>query len=182
MKIAIRDSLTVHQLYEKSNLTLSVEPKYHDVLHDIAKTMHPGIEYDIEIKEVKPSRSLNANAYAWVLIGKLAEAIGIPPIEVYKLQVKDMYTYRDVLVKDEEFESSRREWIKDHKGRELEKLGPCKTQKGWTWCRQYRSSSDYDTKEMSRFIDLIVFECQQQGIETKTPQEIAALKQKWHNN
>lgn len=33
---------------------------------------------------------------------------------------------------------------------------------------------------MSRLIDLIVQECRMQGIETKTPAEIALLKENWH--
>ena len=39
--------------------------------------------YDLEIKEHREKRSLDANAYAWVLIHKLAEAMRITPEEVY---------------------------------------------------------------------------------------------------
>ena len=34
-----------------------------------------GKELDIQLKEHKEKRSLNANAYAWVLMQKIAEAI-----------------------------------------------------------------------------------------------------------
>ena len=40
--------------------------------------------YDLSLKEHREKRSLDANAYAWVLIHKLAAAMGIPPVEVYR--------------------------------------------------------------------------------------------------
>lgn len=40
-------------------------------------------------------------------------------------------------------------------------------------------SSKYDTRQMSRLIDLIVTECKEQGINTLTPREIALLKEGW---
>ena len=39
--------------------------------------------YDLTIKEHRKKRSLDANAYAWVLIGKLADEMRIPPNEIY---------------------------------------------------------------------------------------------------
>lgn len=32
---------------------------------------------------------------------------------------------------------------------------------------------------MAKLIDLVVQECQQQGIETKTPEEISSLLERW---
>lgn len=43
----------------------------------------------------------------------------------------------------------------------------------------YYGSSEYDTKQMSRLIDLIIDECKEQGIETLTPDEIARMKASW---
>lgn len=44
-------------------------------------------DYDLTIKEHREKRSLDANAYAWVLIGKLAAAMHIKPVEVYRQQI-----------------------------------------------------------------------------------------------
>lgn len=44
----------------------------------------------------------------------------------------------------------------------------------------YYGSSTYDTDQMSRLIELIAQECKQQGIETATPMELAALMEGWH--
>ncbi len=50
---------------------------------------------------------------------------------------------------------------------------------GYVNVRSYYGSSQYDTAQMSRLIDLIVQECRQQGIETATPQELARYKEEW---
>ena len=42
-----------------------------------------------------------------------------------------------------------------------------------------KGSSEYDTGEMSRFIDGVISECKELGIQTMTPDEIEELKQKW---
>lgn len=44
-------------------------------------------DYDLTIKEHREKRSLDANAYAWVLMGKLAAAMHIKPVEVYRQQI-----------------------------------------------------------------------------------------------
>ena len=44
----------------------------------------------------------------------------------------------------------------------------------------YQGSSTYDTRQMSRLIDLVVQECRAQGIETATPAELDRLKEAWH--
>ena len=40
-------------------------------------------------------------------------------------------------------------------------------------------SSTYDTEQMARLIDRVVEDCREAGIETMTPQQLAALKSQW---
>lgn len=143
------------------------------------RTLEPGVEYEIECRKAKAKRSLDANGYAWALIQKLAKAYGLTPIEVYQQIIIDMYTYTDECIKKVDFDRNKREWESGHLGRRYEYLYDSKSQKDWCFIRKHRSSSDYDTREMSHFIDLVVFEAQQEGIETRTPQEIAKLKEAW---
>lgn len=42
-----------------------------------------------------------------------------------------------------------------------------------------KGSSEYDTVEMSHFIDRIVEEAKELGIETATPDELERMKQEW---
>ena len=45
-------------------------------------------QYDLEIKEHKNKRSLNANYYAWSLINQISEKMNISSIEIYRKYVK----------------------------------------------------------------------------------------------
>ena len=61
-------------------------------------------------------------------------------------------------------------WITDTTRSKLE---------GYTNVIAYYGSSIYDTKEMSRFIELIIQECEQLHIETRSKEEIDSLLESW---
>lgn len=131
----------------------------------------------IEIKKYRPKRSLDANAYCWVLIQKLAEKLNVTNEEVYKEAIKEVGVYEVLPVKEEAAVRFIESW--KHNG-----LGwICETSKskldGYINVLAYYGSSTYDSKEMSRLIDLIVYECKLQGIETMTPDQLSILKEKW---
>lgn len=48
------------------------------------------VQVDVKIKKHLEKRSNDANAYAWVLIGKLSAALRIPPTEVYRQHIQDV--------------------------------------------------------------------------------------------
>lgn len=148
-------------------------------LLELGRSIEPNTEYDIKVTKTKEKRSLDANGYAWVLIQKLAKALGITPIEVYQQQVVHMYTYTDELIREDVFDRCKKEWEKDHVGRVYEKIGESPQHDGYIWARRHRGSSDFDTREMTHFIDLLCVECQEFGIETKTPEELEKLKKEW---
>ena len=82
--------------------------------------------------------------------------------------------YEVLPVRDEAVET----WIKNWKSRGIgwlcETIGESKL-RGYTNVICYYGSSTYDTRQMSRLIELCVNECKAQGIETMTPQELAAM-------
>ena len=53
--------------------------------------------------------------------------------------------------------------------------------KGCTNVTLYYGSSTYDTAQMSRLVNMIVQECEQLGIETKSQEEIDSLLNSWRN-
>lgn len=139
----------------------------------------PGKAYELEIKERRKKRSLDANAYFWTLAGKLAAKLRITPEEVYRSYVRDIGgNFEVVPVREGRVEAWDALWCKGHVGRLTEDLGPCK-KAGYRNIRTYFGSSDYDTRQMSRLIDLIVADCKAQGVETLTPRELDALKEGW---
>ena len=132
---------------------------------------------NVEAKKWHKKRSLDANAYMWVLISRIQEKLDIPKEEIYKDLIKNIGPCEVIPVKEEAAVRFIEAWR--HNG-----LGwVCDTTKskleGFINVIAYYGSSTYDTKEMSRLIDLIVQECQQLDIETKTPEELKSLIDSW---
>lgn len=130
-----------------------------------------------EVKEYKEKRSLDANAYAWVLLGKLQDKLHISKEEIYKDAIKTIGSYEVIPIKNEAVERFRQSWSKNGLGWITETTKS--KLEGFTNVIAYYGSSSYNTSEMSRLIELIVQECKQQGIETKTQQEIDSLLKNW---
>ena len=130
-----------------------------------------------EVKEVKKKRSLDSNAYAWVLLGKLQEKLNIPKEDIYRSIIQEIGSYEVIPVKNEAVERFRQAWSKNGLGW-ITEITKSKLE-GFTNVIAYYGSSSYNTAEMSRLIDLIVQECKQLDIETKSKSEIDSLLRSW---
>lgn len=129
-------------------------------------------KYDIEVKLHREKRSLDANAYCWVLIGKLGDALRMDKDAVY-LEMLKAYGQSEIV--------SVRSDI-DVKGyfKYYEPVGTGTVNGSeFTHYKVFKGSSEYDTREMSVLIDGVVDECRTQGIETMTPAELAVMKEEW---
>ena len=133
-----------------------------------------------EIKLYKPRRSLDSNAYCWLLLGKLQEALKIPKEDIYRDLIKNIGSYEIIPIKNEALDKFRSAWSKNGIGW-ITETTPSKLD-GFTNVLAYYGSSTYNTSEMSKLIDLIVQECQQLGIETKNPAELKSLLESWDKN
>lgn len=127
-----------------------------------------------EIKEYRERRSLNANSYAWVLIGKIGNKLRKSKEEVYLQMLKDYGQSEIVSILSSINPSGFFKYY--------EKVGTgIINNKEFTHYKIFKGSSEYNTLEMSILIDGIVQEAQQLDIETKTPDEIERLKRMWKN-
>lgn len=121
------------------------------------------------IKEFKEKRSLDQNAYAWKLITEIGNVLRKSKEEVY-LEMLKAYGQGEIV----SILSSI-----NPKGyfKYYEPIGTgIVNNKEFTHYKIFKGSSEFDSKEMSIFIDGIVQECKQLGINTLTPDEIAQLK------
>lgn len=134
-------------------------------------------EYIIEIKRKPNKRSLNANAYAWVLIDKLAEYYKLPPEYIYFKAVREIGGNSFIVnVSHEAEERLVKSWESKGLGWLAEKLDE------YAYSSDYRliyGSSVYDTKQMSQLIDNLVEDCRQADIETLTDSELESLMLLW---
>ena len=135
--------------------------------------------YDAELKEHREKRSLDANAYCWVLLDKLAEATRIPKEEIYRKAIREIGGVSDTVCVQRKaadrlckcWESNGIGWFSERFESRLE---------GCVNVTLYYGSSTYDTAQMSRLIDYIVEDCKALGIETLTPENLARMKEDWN--
>ena len=132
----------------------------------------------VKITRWKEKRSLSANAYAWTLLGRLSEKLGLPPEEIYWSIIPDVGgNYTTATFRVEDVKDIREMWCKGHIGRRVDVIGV--SSPGLVDVLLYKGSSDYDTAQMARLIDLIIQECREQGIEYLPPDKLAAMLEEW---
>jgi len=131
----------------------------------------------VEIKKAANRRSRDANAFAWVLIDKIAEKTRVPKAEVYRQAIREIGGVSEVVCVQEKAADRLCEgWQKNGIGWQAERL-PSKLP-GCVNVVLYYGSSTYDTAQMSRLLDLLIQEAEQQGIPTLRD-EADALLSKW---
>ncbi|MDF2537452.1 MAG: hypothetical protein K0S76_473 [Herbinix sp.] len=133
-----------------------------------------GKKLSIEIKQYREKRSLDANAYMWVLLQKMAELLKTSKDELY-LEVLGRYgVFTHIIVKPNVVDRVKAEW------RNVRDLGEVVVN-GVTGIQLqcYFGSSTYNTKEMSVLIDGVVSECKELGIDTISDNELRIMKEKW---
>jgi hypothetical protein len=125
----------------------------------------------IKVVQYREKRSLDANAYLWVL---LAEMLRTDKWSVYLQMLKRYGQFTYIVVKPGAVEAIKKQW------RECEEIGEVDvngTKAVQMLC--YYGSSTYDTKQMSILIDGVVSECEELGIETMSPAELQQIKERW---
>ena len=132
----------------------------------------------VEIKEKKIKRSLDANAYFWLLAEEVAKAIGTTKEEVYKKNIREVGVFQITPIKNEAVSKWREAWSAHGLGWITEIMGESKL-KGYTNVINYFGSSMYDTKEMARLIDSIVTEAHEIGLETMADEDLKSLTESW---
>lgn len=134
----------------------------------------------IEIKKQTQKRTQSANAYFWELADKLAVRLSergerpLTKVDIYRQYIRDVGAFKTVPIAAEDIERWTDIWASRGEGWIVEDLGEAKTQ-GYHNLRCYYGSSVYDTKQMSRLIEMLVSDCKDQNIETLTPTQIAEL-------
>ena len=171
----------VELLYRGTVIKMTVDKKdAANVVNTLAR-LKPGVEYDVEFKE-RARRSLNANAYHWQLVEKIAKANGISKYEIHNQLLIDYGTdWIDedgnlvyVLMKDND-RYLRSETMHYRPADAVE------NRKGvlYRWFILLLPSHLMDREQMSRLIDGTVSEAKELDIETRTPDEIAQLLETW---
>ena len=136
---------------------------------------------DLKIKVTKATnpRSLDANAYFHVLCDKLRQKLGLSMAHMKNIlitsygQIEYISEGQALIYKT----NAPVEYIQELEEAHMKfmKVGD----DGAFWYKVYRGSHTYDSHEMHILLEGTIREAQDQGIETKTPDEIKRLEELW---
>lgn len=141
-----------------------------------------GLKLNVELKKWSKKRSLDCNAYMWVLIQQIAEKLSNPEMtvakeEIYRGAIREVGAYTIVPIKNEAVE----EWIRIWQSNGIGWV--CDTQpsklEGFTNVMCYHGSSQYTQAEMNRLVNVIIENCRSLGIETKPKAELDNMVKEW---
>lgn len=158
----------------KLNVTFQIDTEPVDELNTLA-TLE---QLDITVNKHKKKRSLDANAYAWILMSKIAEKQHISKEEVYEDMLRE---YGTLYCDDEGYIT-----ITVKANVNMTRIeGHWRYYEGnseWKSYIKIKGSSKYDSGEMSRFIEGIVYVCKEEGIEVIPPAELERMVSKWRRD
>ena len=158
--------------------TLHIDLLEPDKVKDIDSELANYGELAINIKKYRKKRSLDANAYFWVLVDRLSEKTGVDRIKIYRNAIKDIGGVSETICIQEKAVTKLCDaWSKNGIGWQTD-IMPSKL-KGCKVVILYYGSSTYDSKQMSLLIDNIIQDCKAVGIQTMTPAELQVLKEAW---
>lgn len=122
-----------------------------------------------EIKEKKSKRSLTANAYYWSLLNQLASAMRTSSDEAHFMMLRRYGVCEVVSVRSDINIKGYFKYFDIIGQSELDG-------KEFTHYKIYKGSSHMDSKEFSVLLDGLISECEEVGIPTLTPDEVAKLR------
>ena len=164
----------------KPELTLSLNLTRSEAMskvHELKQPIEKGKKLSVEVKPHRNKRSLDANAYCWILCDKIAQVIGSTKEEVYRKVIRDVGVFQIIGVEREAVDTFIEKWSGGGVGWFAEDVGHHINDERRVMA--YFGSSVYNTKEMSRLIDELVNQAKELDIETRPQEEIDSLLKNW---
>ena len=128
---------------------------------------YKGKDINIDLKLWRPKRSGAANRYMWVLTDKIAQKLHITKDEVYREAIKEIGGCSEVFrMIDGAVDRFERVWEAQGLGWQIETVP---IGDGCTNVIAYYGSSTFDREQMTQLIENLIFEAENLGIDTDTP-------------
>jgi hypothetical protein len=153
-------------------VTLTLQVNEEAAVKHLYDELHEADKLSIKIDKYREKRSLNANNYAWKLLTEMGNVLRTSKEAVY-LEMLKRYGQSEIISVLAHIPIS--EYVKY-----CEEAGESTLNgKLFTHYKVYKGSSEFDTREMSIFLDGVVSEAKEMGIPTETPDQIARMKAMW---
>lgn len=159
------------------NLILTIPKEEKHNLEVLNQLLHDDKLKVCAIDYKRNKRSLNANKLAWKLIEELAIAIGCSNDEVY-LDMLESYGITSIIACNEEALEDTKKILKYCKefGRRKQNGKPL------VYLKSFLGSSEFNTAQMSRFLDGIIKTCKDYGVSVINPKDLELIKQQWNGD
>lgn len=173
----IIEDISIDYKTRKSKISLLLDTKEIEVVEQLKNEN----KLNIEMKKYRKKRSLDANAYCWILCEKIAKELSkdgtiLTKEKIYQDGILQIGTFEPMIIEEKAFENFKRIWERQGLGfliQEVSRKNKC------VKVHCYYGSSTYDTKEMSLLINLLVELAKSLNIETKSDTEINSLLESW---
>lgn len=147
-----------------------------------AQKLKESPKINIKLSEHKEGRSLSANAYYWLLIGKLSKALRISTSYCHNVMLRRYGVLEVVddtpiylLIQDTDEATKKADEAETYHIKPTSNVREGNDGKMYRTYMMLKGSHDYDTAEMAALISGLRDECMQVGIPVETPDEIANL-------
>lgn len=149
----------------------------------VCERVEPGKIYTAEVKRFYEKRSKNANDLLWELCTQLSIELAkdktiVSKEDIYRKHIKAAGKCDFVACAEKAVDDLTKGWTQRGTGWFTEIVDDCKIPGCKKVCLYYGSST-YTTAEMSRLLDSVIQECEDCGIDTMNPAEVALLKEEW---
>ena len=157
-------------------LTFVVDKQYKGNIEALSELFAEDSIKTLKIDKKRRKRSLNANNYAWKLITEIANVLRSSKEEIYLRMLKNYGQMVTISIEDRAADT----FLKAEVAKYAEVFAEGKVNgRQFKHIHVWLGSSQYNTQEMSIFIDGIVSECTDLKICTLTPAELEKLKSEW---
>ena len=156
--------LTTDFRTHSNSLTMLIDDSSNTAVKQILNELDENEIYYAEISKPKRKRTLDQNAYLWVLCQRISEKIGATKEEVYRGFIKAKGQFNMLCTQDKDVEDFTSAW--SHLGigwfceTDVSKLDGC------TNVFAYKGTSIYTTAEMAQVLNEVIEECKNLNIST----------------
>ena len=145
-------------------LTLEVDKSSSVAIRQLLNELNEQETYYCEVSKPKRKRTLDQNAYMWVLLDRIAKVIKSTKEEIYQRFIKAKGQFDILCIQDKALDRFIENWSNKGIGwfceTDISKIDSC------TNVFTYYGTSVYSTQEMAQVLDEVLEECKQLNIST----------------
>ena len=162
------------------NITITVQTDFREKYDELVPN-----DVNVDIKKYSMKRSLEANAYLWLLCDEISKTSSKYSTdgknEIYREAIRAKGKWSEVYIREDAVGTFIRDWNEHGVGWFVDVIDEFHNKKGeiFKQLHVYSGTSTYSSYEMSKVIDYVIMVAEDLGIPTITPKEKERLLGRW---